>query len=129
MIVGGLFLLVVVLTGAFVGFLLWVRAFADLLWMFIMRRAAVSAVCILVFLASAGLFAGLTDFDSLSATALMVSLFLTPLLARPLANGLCHAWAKRSELGSVGLRGLSWTSYIFDSEEAGRRERYKPPRV
>jgi hypothetical protein len=129
MTVGGLFLFVVLLTGAFVGFSLWTRALADLLWMFVMRRAAVSAVCIIVFLAFAALFAGLTDFDSLSATAVMVSLFLTPLLARPMANGLCHAWTKRRELRSVGIRGLSWTSYIFDREQAGRRERYQPPRV
>jgi len=78
----------------------WPGAFADLLWMFPMRPAAVGAASLVVLLGLLGGLELILRVDHLSAARFLLVLALGPLVARPFAD---------------------WAAYRLDKAHGGSR--------
>lgn len=98
---GGLVLTILIVFGGLAYLQLWTKAFADLLWMFALRRWLVGLITLATFLAVLGLAHALCGLAAGSPSLVLLGLLAAPPAARSLADWLAMHLARRRGNGTA----------------------------
>ncbi|CAN5496755.1 hypothetical protein BH10PSE12_BH10PSE12_07930 [soil metagenome] len=121
---GLLFLIIMIATGlALVP--LWTRAFADLLWMFVLRKWLVGSVTLLIFMTILIIGHALWGMSAGSSSMVLLGMIATPWIACRATDAIALAVARSRQ----GDDGLPRRGFIFAQARRQQDDAYEAPPI